>query len=351
MTEDTPAVGDVSIFVLGTILLRQRWRIARWIVIGAMLGTLFVAFLPREYVSTASFAPRGTGQEGSGLGSLAGQFGVRLETSNQALSPEFYARLLTSHLLLMPIARDTFIVPEFGLRGVALVDLLTKQAEPSPERMEEGAALLKGMVSTTVINTEGVVNVAVRTPWPSLSHAIASRLLGAADSYKGQSVEERVFLEGRLEKATDALRAAEKQLAQFLSANRSLGNSPELIIEHDRIQRKLDLQQSLYVSLIQAYEEARLREIRDTPVITIFEPPLYPDGPDARGLWKYVLMGSLVGGILSVLTVLGSAAASRMRSDEGAEAQEFFATLDDVRVPLLKPSRPQGAEHIGDSGP
>src|SRR3954465_2381204 len=87
--------GEISLFALGTTLLRNRWRIVRWMAVGGLVAAVFALFKPALYVASASFLPQGaTDPSRSGLASLAGQFGVTLPTANQSLSPEVYARLL-----------------------------------------------------------------------------------------------------------------------------------------------------------------------------------------------------------------------------------------------------------------
>lgn len=80
MTETEWQDGDaVSLFAVGTTLLQNRWRIVRWMFIGAAMAALSVISKPALYLALASFIPKGSDAASrSGLASLAGQFGVSL---------------------------------------------------------------------------------------------------------------------------------------------------------------------------------------------------------------------------------------------------------------------------------
>src|SRR3954467_15475698 len=93
---------EISLFGLGTLIVRHRWRIARWMLFGGLVAGLLVFSEPALYVASTSFVPLGQSESNrSGLASIAGQFGVALPvTGNPTLSPDFYVSLLQSRELL-----------------------------------------------------------------------------------------------------------------------------------------------------------------------------------------------------------------------------------------------------------
>ncbi len=80
------------------------------------------------------------------------------------------------------------------------------------------------------------------------------------------------------------MRAAEDTLEKFLQTNRQLENSPQLSFQRDRLQREAGRQQQMMLGLVQQYEDARIREVRDTPVITVIERPVLAASADSRQL-------------------------------------------------------------------
>lgn len=332
---------DMSLFALGTSLLRNRWRIARWMLLGGVVAAVVVFLKPPLYLATASFVPQNNSDSRTaGIASIAGQFGVALPTGTQSQAPDFYAKLLKSRVLLGQIASDTFVVREKGGQRIPFVNLYEIKGDTQRRREELGVKLLRGMVSSSVARTTGVVELSVATEWPSVSLAIATALVDGVNAYnqrtrQGQAAAERKFVEGRLVTARAELRAAEDRLEGFLRANRQPANAPELTFERDRLQRDVTLQQQVFTSLTQSYEEVRIREVRDTPVITVMEPPMVPTLPESRGRLKGLLLGLLLGGLIGTLVSLISETVARRREEGDAKANEFVGTVGEVKGEML----------------
>lgn len=331
---------------VGAVLLRRRWHIVRFMFLGAVVAGLWGLSRSQEYVAWASFAPTGVDQSRSGLASLAGQFGVALPTGSQSLSPEFYASLLQSRSLLLPIVRDTFLVEDLGGRRVALLDLfeIGTDAQTLGVREDRGVTRIRKMITAATVKSTGVVTLSVATRWRDVSLAIATKLLNGVNDFNQrtrheQAAAERKFIEARLALAGQDLRSAEERLRGFLEHNRAISNAPDLVLERDRIQRDVTLRQQVFTSLTQSYEDARLREVRDTPVLTIVEAPSVRAEPEPRGRLKLLILGTALGGIVAAVSALMSEMATRRRGDAQADAEEFVAALREAKGDVLRPVR------------
>lgn len=348
MTPVPPESELTSLFALGTTLIQNRRRIVRWAFVGAIVTGLSVISRPQLYRSSVSFVPQGSGDAGqSGLPSLAGQFGVQLPGLNQSLSPDFYASLLKSRVLLSKIARDTITVMEEGNRRAAFLDLFRVKDANAARREALGARLLTDLEEPSVVKTTGVVQVSVQTRWPSVSLAIVTALVNGVNEFdqrtrQSQAAAERSFLEGRLSMANSDLRSAEDRLAEFLRTNRQFSNSADLTFERDRLQRVVTLRQLVVTSLTQAYEDARIREVRDTPVITIVDPPVLPSLAEPRGRIRSAMLGFFLGGIVGVFLVFVGRVTAHARNARSVDVEQFFAVLDNLRGALLRPFRRKG---------
>ncbi|MEX2156173.1 MAG: hypothetical protein WD773_04980 [Gemmatimonadales bacterium] len=64
------------------------------------------------------------------------------------------------------------------------------------------------------------------------------------------------------------------------------------------------MRRQITASLMQAYEQARIDEVRNTPVVTVIEPANLPATSDARGLIKNGLLGLILGLMLFVASAL-----------------------------------------------
>jgi uncharacterized protein involved in exopolysaccharide biosynthesis len=331
---------EVSLLALGTTLVRSRWRILRWVLIGAVAAALFILPRPRTYVASASFISQ-TGDAGrSGLASIAGQMGIAIPSGNQSQSPDFYLSLLRSRVVLLPIAHDTLIVDELAGKRMTVLDLLGVPSGTPLRREEQGVTALQRLINVSVAKATGIVEFSVATKWRSVSLALVTALLNGVNEYneatrQSQATSERKFIEGRLNLAAAELRDAENRLAGFQKGNRDFGGSPDLAIGRERLQRDLALRQQVFMSLTQAYEDARIREVRDTPVITVFEPPSAPSLPQRRGLLIGVLLGSVLGGLIGVLLSFTSGLLTRRQESGNSEAEEFANALREAKGQLV----------------
>lgn len=331
---------EISLFALGSVILRWRRRIIALGLFGAMVALAAGLLSPRVYMSAATFIPQGSEVGASGLALAASQFGIRLPTTGGGWGPPIYVELLHSRVLLEPIALDTIVVVEEGGRSVTLMDLLNVEA-PTPElRVEYAVRALGKIVTASEDRKLGAVKVSVTTKWPSVSLALAERLVHGVNRFnvetrKSQAAAERQFVEAQAGEAERALREAEDRLQGFLQRNRVI-SSPDLGFEHDRLQRQVALRQQVYTSLLQNREEARIREVRDTPVITVLEEPRLPVVGEARNSVSKGVLGGLAGGMLGVLIAFLAQGMVGARRQPSQEAREFFQLVEEATPRLLR---------------
>jgi hypothetical protein len=242
--------------------------------------------------------------------------------------------------VLLPIARDTLVVPELGGRRIPTAELL-QITDSGEQRYEETVKALRSLVRATMVPTTGVVELSVMTKWRSVSLSIMERLVEGINEHndrtrRSQASAERRIAEERLAIADANLRAAEERLAEHLRRNRDIGRSAELQIIRDRIQRDVSFRQQLVATLTQSVEEARIREGRDTPVITTLEPPWVPILPEPRGRLKRVLLGAILGGLFSTLLIFASAAL-RSRCEANPDIANFLEAMREMvsGIPLI----------------
>jgi uncharacterized protein involved in exopolysaccharide biosynthesis len=332
---------EISLFEIGGTVLRSRWQIALWMLAGGVLLLLPVLFKDLTYTATTSFVPQATDPTPPGLRSLAGQFGLAVGGASSTQSPQFYADLLNSPVILAPIAADTFVVREEGGRRRSFLDLMGVEPMSADRRQERGVKVLMRMTSAKVNRETGVLTLSVTSEWPSVSARIANQLVQGVNGFnlrtrQGQASEERRFTEARLAEARGSLREAENRLQGFLQSNRQVQNSPELSFERDRLQREVGLQQELVTSLAKSYEEVRIREVRDTPVITVIEQASVPTQPNPRGRTKVALLGILLGAFFGVATAVGRRVLQRRRIAGDPDLEGLVGVLGEVRGEIAR---------------
>lgn len=273
----------------------------------AALAAVAVVLSPRDFTASAVFLPQsGSDASQAGLRALAGQFGISVGSASSGQSPDLYAEVLTSMPFLSAVVSD----PLRDDSATSLAELygITSETD-SARRVEELAHELRENMSVTVSRKTGAVMVSVTSADRSASLELVKRLLSEVERFnlesrKSQAGAERAFAEERYQAAARDLRDAEDALSRFLERNRQFSSSPTLSFERDRLEREVSLRQQLVVSLSQALEEARLREVRDTPLISLVSDPFVSVDADSRYVVLKVLVAAFLGVSISFVVLL-----------------------------------------------
>jgi len=345
MTASGGAAAEGPMLVpLLNVLLRHR-RLAAGLGLGLCASVLIISLLlPRTYTASASFSPQSTANVLSQLTGLAAQFGVGVPTGEDVTqSPQFYADLLGSGQLLRGLVETTYAFVDRGDTVRANLIKVYDIDEGSYERSrEEAVRVLDRHVNVSTDLKTGVVTLSVDTRIPELSKQIAERALELLNAFnlqtrQSQGGAQRRFIEGRVQTTQTELREAEDRLQRFLQANRDFSNSPQLQFERDRLQRDVQTRQEVYTTLLQSYEQARIDEVRNTPVITIVEQPILPARPDRRHLALKGLLALFIGLFVGGLAAMWKELVQETEVEAPDQFDEFRrlrgAALADLRRP------------------
>lgn len=348
-----------SLLQVLTVLIRHRWKVVGSLVaVFLVIGVLRV-LSPVTYTSQASFMSQ-TGGGGGGMGALAGvasRFGISVSSGSGGQSPRFYAALLRTPWLTeqavtsryRPDSLPAAALPDGGPEpdvgeAATLVELYGIERPVRQAEVGSAAGRLRENMSVTVSDETGVVTVKVTTPWPAVSQQVVLRLIELVNQFNSQTRQSQAsaqaqFIQGRLREIEQELRAAEDSLEQFLERNVGWQQSPELRFEQQRLQRRVDLKQEVFTSLSARYEEARIEEVRSTPVVTTVNPPKVPLGPDGSPLMMQVVLGLIVGVTIGVVWSFGSEFARSVQDEEDEEYREFVSVRQNAAEEVRQASR------------
>lgn len=336
---------EISILSLASTILRWRRPILALALIGGAWGAWTGLSSTRVYRSSAVFIPQGSDPGSSALARAAGQFGITVPATGGSWGPSVYIELIRSRALLEPMLFDTVTVAERGSRSMSLPEIFGVATTATPDqRIDQTYSMLAGSVSAEEARALGGVRIHVTTAWPSVSKALADRLLRRLNEFnletrRSQAAAERQFAEVQAAEAALALHDAERRLQAFLRSNRAITGSPELTFEHDRLQRDVALRQQIYSSLLQSREEARMREVRNLAVISVFEKPRLPRIPESRKTVKKTIIGGLTGGFIGVMLAFIAQMFTKARGATSSEAREFFSLLEQAKPRFLRKTR------------
>jgi uncharacterized protein involved in exopolysaccharide biosynthesis len=179
--------------------------------------------------------------------------------------------------------------------------------------------ILKRLRASVVVSASqrtGIITYVVRARDPLLAEELAKAFLEELDSFNrntrnSQAAAERRFTEGRLEEARNALRASEDSLEAFFQRNRLFEGSPALMFRRDRLARDVTAKEELANLLSQSYEQARIEEVRDTPVLTSLESPRHSATRDSGNLPLVLILAAGFAFAVVAVDVLVTAARRR----------------------------------------
>jgi tyrosine-protein kinase Etk/Wzc len=277
---------EISIFELATPVVR-RWKlVAGTAVTAALVAAVFLLLQPPTYTAKTTFTPEAAGGTGpaGGLMALAGvasQLGLGMSATS-SVSPEFFVELAASGELLRSLLVTEFPDPAAsdGSRR-RLLDILEVPGKSLEERLQRGVIFLQNRLEVTPDKPTGIVTLEIEMRSGELAAAVANHMVQLLNQFnlerrQSQSREQRRFTGERLAEAERDLRQAERAELAFLQRNRDYSSSPLLTFEANRLARDVEVKQELFLTLSKAHTEARIAEVRDTPVLTVVDSAVAP---------------------------------------------------------------------------
>jgi uncharacterized protein involved in exopolysaccharide biosynthesis len=301
---------ETSLLAFLSILLANRRTIAAFALAGTIIAGIVASVEADLFVSRAAFVVRGARQQVQ-LPGGAGALGVALSAFSEfSQSVSFYADLARTKGILGKVARKEYVSSSSPTVKRPLAKVLGI-GEPDPERAAKLAVeRLAKNVSYTISSRTGVVGLVVKEQDPLVAQQVNANILVEIDRWSKdeghrQAVREREFIEQLVGDSRRRLAQAEQAVRSFLELNRQYETSPELVLEFARLNRDVMLQQQVYTSLTQTYEQARVEEVREPTLINVVESADLPVEPQRKEALRTTLMGLaaglLVGMVLAVL--------------------------------------------------
>lgn len=317
--------------------LVRDWRLIRnCVIVGITVAIATLLAVGPRYSTQSSIIPQGS--RSGQLRGLAAQLGFDVAGSEGAESPYFYIELLKTQELLSRVVARQFTAG--GRTGDYAAFRRISERDSAVRTVKAIKAFAKRM-SVLADRRTGIVSIVVTESNASLTLQLSEAVLQEIARYNRQSRQsrassERQFVETRLAAGRRELASAEDSLQQFVSSNRRFDVSPELSLQYARMQRSVTQHSMVVSSLAQNYEQARIDEVRDTPVFTIVQPPRLAPRPDSRSWWKGIALGAAAGLLVSLLLLIARNAIRRFRTEEPEAYEELVSTIAAIRTNPLR---------------
>ncbi|GJM44555.1 MAG: hypothetical protein DHS20C21_13970 [Gemmatimonadota bacterium] len=344
-----PILTDQEMGHYARALIGARYRMAAFVTGSVIAAVILALLLPKQYTAKVMLLPTDDGEQGfpSQLSGIASSFGLQFPFGSVSQS-DLYPTILASDRLLGDLIDESF-APAPGETPVKLVDLLVERKNLSEHehRMRALTDLRENVIRAHKDTETGVVSLQVTTHGAELSADVANRLTSRLEKYlidtrQVEGSRNRAFLSERLDLVSGDLKSAEENLKQFREKNRRVNDSPELLLQVDRLRREVLVQEQIFLELQRQTEVAKIEEVKNTPVLRILDDAHAPIRPSHPKKVIVVVMGF----VLSLFAVIGFVllrSAVQLSPNLTSALQPFAQDVAKLRALLGRKSSATGA--------
>ena len=175
---------------------------------------------------------------------------------------------------------------------------------------------------------------------PFVAKDLADIVLIQLDSlnrfYKDQVANEKItFIESRITSVMKDFEKSESQLKEFNQQNRQI-SSPSLQLQLDRLQRDVEIQKGIYLTLKQQLELAKIEKIQETSVIQIIDNPQLPIASNSKNLFIKVFLAGVFGLMIAIITSLVRNTSQNASFNERKKIKKFKFLLKKKSLDFFK---------------
>ncbi len=269
------------------VIWKRRRFIAIFTGIITAISIIVSLLLPPYYKSTATILPETQSSKLASLGGLsdlAAMAGVNV--GGEASLARLYPTIIQSAAVLKDVIYAKYKTDRFR-DSVNLIQYWEIKDEKPGEAYEAALMALRGGLELSMDLKTSVLTIATETKEPKLSADIVNNVVDGLDKFiltkrTTSASEQRKFIEGRLAEVKDDLTRSENALKDFRERNRQVSTSPELLLQQGRLERDVQLNNTLFIELKKQYEIARIEEVKNMPVINVMDlarPAVHKDKP------------------------------------------------------------------------
>lgn len=258
-----------------------------------------------KYVSTSTvLLPENQTTNLGGLSGLASQFGLSIPVAGQTdlSSPAILPDIVASRTFAEKILYKKFYTKKFE-KELTLLSILTHGDKP-PE-LEENLLVTEALsnLADLIEFNRGISSpfsqIKVTTFEADFSKKLANEVLIELEQinryFKIQSLDEKItFINQRINSVEKDLKKSEQRLKLFNEQNRQI-NSPSLVLEQERLDRDVEIQKGIFLTLKQQLELAKIEEVQEANILQVLDYPQLAIGPSNKNLKKTILIATIIG--------------------------------------------------------
>jgi uncharacterized protein involved in exopolysaccharide biosynthesis len=262
--------------------------------VGVITVLLLYFYIKPYYQSTVTILPDFGNKSSDMLGQFSGLAAMAGVNVGGDVSTQIYQNLIMSETVLSEVIYRKYETKEYD-KPVDLIEYFNIKPDKSlPDTLQKRKmfllmyeALAKGRIFLTYEIKTKILTVMVDMPEAKLSSDVVNAVVASLDQYvrtqkRSFATEQRKYLVSRVQQIKDTLTLCEDALKSFREKNRQVTQSPELLLEQNRLMRNVEIQQTIFIELTKQLELVKLAEVKDVPVVNVREyakDPVVKTGP------------------------------------------------------------------------
>ncbi|GAF02027.1 Wzz/FepE/Etk N-terminal domain-containing protein [Saccharicrinis fermentans] len=315
---------------------------------------LLIAFLsPAKYTASATLLPS-SNKQGSNLGglsALAGMAGVNLNSmmgQSEGIPPEIYPEIVNSYPFLNEFIHEKFHFEKYA-EPISIYDYVMADTIPSigakiaqytirlpwtmkdafssgkeederfnsvdygvlnlTEEKQNALSVVFQLFEIDVDAKTGLVRISMEEREPILVTQYVQKCIELLQkyiiNYKTQQVRENLdFVQARFDEKKAAYEEAQRNYFNYKDSHRN-AVSERVDMEFQRLSDAYDMASTVYKSLAQQLEQAKIAVKEETPVFTILEPAKVPMEKSAPNKKLILIVSVFLGGFIGLGIILG----------------------------------------------
>ena len=316
------------------------WKEKVWVILitllFAILGAIYAFTAREEFATKGTILPEFQSKTGglsqfAGLASLAG---VDLASVSgglggvEAVRPDLYPTIIESTPFFLELFKlkvktkegenlsfsqfyDKYVLEDdIDEEYVKLKYPLDKSYVAINYQTEKNLKDLRKRVVASIDKKTGVITIETKMPDPMVAALVTSFSMEYVKNYVIAYRTEKLkrdldFLAERLDAAKGKYYNNQVKKAQYSDQNQlSMMKLQSADLQRERIESEYKISSSFYNTLLQKYEEAKLKIQQETPVLKVLDLPVVPNKRDEPKRAIVILICTLFGGIIGIISTL-----------------------------------------------
>ena len=269
------------------------------------------------FTSTATISPAFRSSGGnSNLLSFASNLGISVPSqfdNSDFLSVDMYPKIVKSRTLAKTILNRKFDSEKFEQKTTLLkilMDPINYEKSDSNKIISKAVNIIsKGIIAIARDRNSPLFTLSITSPEAHLSEQIAYAVIEELDKlqkeFKSQRIiQKKTFIEERIKDVQKELGKTEVILKNFREQNKQIAYSPALLLKQERLERDIQVQTEVFISLKQQYETVKIEEVQETSFVHVLDTPNIPISDNTSGMFIVIMAGFFgvaIGIIISVL--------------------------------------------------